>query len=286
MFQKADTLYFPGCMTDVKYKEHYDLYKKIFSKLGLKVIWSENVICCGLPALEMGYENEARKLARKKFELLKENNIKKIVTNCSGCYKMFKQNYPEVLPDWDIEVLDIWRLVLDRLLDKQWLIKNIAGETVTYDDSCYLGRYCGIYDEPRRILDLIGYKVEEMSDSKENAICSGGCGSLPIINLQLADEIARQRLLQAKRKGIKKMIVASMKDYDLLKKNGKELGIEVIELSEAIAKALDIWVDKINEEVKPKEENEEENEIDEETAKKMKDEEEINKLIGENSNKL
>jgi len=264
--EKLDTLYYPGCMTYFKHKDNYELYKKIFSKLGIKTAWSENIICCGLPALEMGYEGEARKLARKKFELLKENGIKKIITNCPGCYKMFKHNYSEFLPDWNIEVTDIWKLILEKLMNKPKLIKYRADEKVTYNDSCYLGRYCGIYDEPRKILELIGYAIEEICDSRENSICSGSCGSLVIINLELADRIARQRLLQAKRTGVKKIIVSSMKNYDLLKKNAEGLGIEVLELSDVIAVALGIKIkEKAVEEDKTMKEDENiEKEIEEE----------------------
>lgn len=253
IFQKADTLYYPGCMTYFKYKQNYEIYKKIFSKLGIKIVWSENIICCGLPALEAGYESEARKLARKKFELLKENNIKRIITNCPACYKMFKQNYPEFIPDWDIEIVNIWDIILKKLANKPKLIKKMAEERVMYHDSCYLGRYCGIYDEPRKILGLIGYLIEEFPDSRENSICSGSCGSLVMINSELADKIAKQRILQAKRKGMKKIIVASMKNQDLLSKNAEEFGIEVLELSDALAKALNI---------RPVEEKQEEKEIE------------------------
>lgn len=244
---QPDTIYYPGCMAYFKHKVNYELYKQIFSKLGIESTWSENIVCCGLPAFEMGYEAEARKLARKKFELLKENNIKRIITNCSACYKMFKQNYSEFMPDWNIEVVDIWKLILDKLLQKPRLIKNKAGEKVTYDDSCYLGRYCNIYNEPREILELLGYEIVEMQDSKENSICSGSCGSLTLTNPELADKIARQRLLQAKRTGVKKIIAGSIKEYDLLKKNAGELGIEVLEMSEVLAKALDIEIPEIEE---------------------------------------
>ena len=50
-------------------------------------------------------------------------------------------------------------------------------EVVTYHDSCYLGRNCGIYEVPRNILKLIGYQIKEMDNSKENSFCCGSCGS-------------------------------------------------------------------------------------------------------------
>lgn len=240
IFKKADTLYFPGCMTCIKYEENFEFYKKIFSKLGINVIGSQGILCCGLPALELGYEQEARKLARRNFEIFKENGVRKIMTNCPACYKMFSQDYPELLPDWDIEVENMWKLILDKLESKPRLIKYRAMESVGFHDSCYLGRYCGIYEEPRRILELIGYNVVEMYDSRENSVCAGSCGGLVMVNSELADKIAYQRLLQAKRAKVEKMIVASLNNYDLLKKSSES--VEILELSEVLAKAFGIKV--------------------------------------------
>ena len=124
IFKKAETLYYPGCVTYFKFKENFELYKKIFSKLGMNVIESKGINCCGLPVLEAGYELEARKLARQNFELFQKNNIKKIITNCPACCKMFSQDYAEMLPDWDIEVKNVWKIILDKLEIRGRLIKN------------------------------------------------------------------------------------------------------------------------------------------------------------------
>ena len=253
IFKRSNTLYYPGCVTYFKFRENFELYKKIFLKLGMNVIESRGINCCGLPVLEAGYEQEARKLARENFELFKKNNIKKIITNCPACCKMFVQNYAEMLPDWDIEISNLWELILYKLVSKPRLIKERIGEVVTYHDSCYLGRHCGIYDSPRRILELIGYEIKEMPDSRENSFCCGSCGGLVRVNSELADKIARQRLLQAKRIGVKKIIVASFDNYQLLKKNIGELDIEVLELSEVLALALGIKEkdEGVTEEVEP-----------------------------------
>lgn len=270
LFKKTDNLYYPGCMTYYKYKQNLELYKSIFSKLGINVVLNENFICCGLPALEAGYEQEAWKLARKNYESLKENFIKRIITNCPACLKMFSQDYPELLPDWDIEVIDVWKLILNKVVKKPRLIKNKGEEIIGYHDSCYLGRYCRVYDTPRQILELIGYVIEEIPDNKENSMCCGSCGGLVIVNPELANKIARQRLLQAKRKGIKKLVVASMKNYNLLKKNAEGLNIEVLELSEVLAKALGIKAQE--EEIEEEPSEEEQLVIDIEADQKIKQE--------------
>lgn len=239
---KPDTLYYPGCITYFKFKENFELYKKIFSKLGINFKVIDEKICCGLPVSEAGYELRARQLARKNFELFRREGINKIITNCPACCKMFIQDYAEMLPDWDIEVDNLWELVLYKLVNKPKLIKEKAYEVVSYHDSCYLGRYCGIYNAPRKILELIGYEVKEMPDSRENSFCCGSCGGLARTNPELADKIARQRLLQAKRTKVKKMIVASLADYQLLKKNSEEMDVEILELSEVLALALGIRI--------------------------------------------
>ena len=243
-FRTSNTLYFPGCVTYFKFNENFELYKKIFSKLRINFKIINKKICCGLPAFEAGYEVEARKLARRNFEIFKEEGIQEVITACPGCYKMFLQDYSEMLPDWDIEVKNLWEIILDKLENKPRLIKHKAMEMVTYHDSCYLSRYCGIYNAPRRILELIGYEIKEMPDSKENSMCCGGCGGLIRTNPKLADEIAKQRLLQAKRMGINKIIVSSLADYILLDKNAEEFDMKVLKFSEILSKALGIKIKK------------------------------------------
>ena len=74
-FKRGNTLYFPGCKTYFRGKGYFELYQEIFSKLGINFITIEKKICCGLPVMESGYEQESRKLARRNFEIFKENVI-------------------------------------------------------------------------------------------------------------------------------------------------------------------------------------------------------------------
>lgn len=239
IFKKSNTLYFPGCITYYKYKDSFENYKNIFNKLGIDFKIIDKKVCCGLPAFEAGYNPEARKLAKRNFEIFKEEEITSIITNSPCCQKFFLQDYPNLLPDWNIETKNIWRIILSKLESKPGLVKHKRSGSVVYHDSCYLGRYCEIYEDIRKILEIIGYDVKEFFDNKEYSICCGSCGQLPITNPGLADEIAREKILQAKRINAKRIIVSSLKDYDLLKKNSDN-EVEIIEIGEVIAFALGI----------------------------------------------
>jgi heterodisulfide reductase subunit D len=238
--KRSNTLYFPGCIAYYKEKNNFLLWKDIFSRLGIDYKTIDKNVCCGLPALVAGYDSDARKLARRNFEIFKEEKIDRIITTCPVCFKMFKEDYKKYLPDWNIEILNIWNIILEKLQEKPGLIKNKENTELGFQDSCYLGRYSGIYEEPREILEMIGYKIKEMKDNRENALCSGSCGGLPLSNPLLADKTAKERLLQAKRIGIKKLIVCSLEEYYLLNKNSSGMGLEILEFSEVLGFALGI----------------------------------------------
>jgi len=239
LFRKRDTIYFPGCITYFKFKEGFELYCKIFSKLGINYKYFDKQECSGFEIWEGGYDFEMREIIKNNFKKFKERGIKKIIATEPGCYKIFNEEYSKVLPYWDIKVLNIWEIILDKIIKKRWLIEE-KDEIVTFHDSCYLGRYSGIYDSPREILKMLGYKIREMDNNKKNSFCCGSCGGLARVSSELANKIAKERLLQAKRIGVSKMIVVGFENYSLLKDNSDGSGVEVFELSEILADALGI----------------------------------------------
>ena len=241
LFVKRDTIYFPGCITYFKFREGFELYCKIFSRLGIKFKLLEKQECSGFEIWEGGYDFEMRKIIRNNFDKLKDAGVRKIIATEPGCYNIFSKEYKNVLPYWDIEIVNIWDLILEKLIKKQWLVER-KEDIVTFHDSCYLGRYSGIYDSPREIVRSLGYEIKEMDNTRENSFCCGSCGGLARTSPGLASKIAKERLLQAKRIGVQKMIVVGFENYELLKANSEGSGIEVYELSEVLADALGISV--------------------------------------------
>lgn len=248
LFSKSSNLFYPGCMMFLRFHEGFKLYSEIFGKLSIEFRVFDDYICCGLRALEAGYENEVWKLARRNFDILKKEGVRKILTTSPECYYMFLKKYPDIILYWDIETENIWELILSKLERKPGLIKNKAMEVVAFHDNCYLGRGCGVYEPQRRILELIGYEIKELPNSRENSFCCGSCGGLVRSNPRLADKIAKERILQAKRIGIDKIIVIGFDNYEILNRNVGDTGVEVTELSRVLGIALGLKVEGFGEE--------------------------------------
>ena len=195
-FGRGKTLYYPGCLMRGVLKEQFENYKEIFSKLGIDFVLLDGVeVCCGLPVLNAGYRKNAKKLALKNFDIFRGAGITKIVTNCPSCYYVFREVYPKLVRDWDIEVEHASVVILNALRKKRIKFRGVDEdrEIIGYHDSCYLGRRCGIYEEPREVIELLGGKIVEARFNRENAFCCGGGGGLDRNFPEIAKDVAKLR---------------------------------------------------------------------------------------------
>ena len=205
-FGRGKTLYYPGCLTKGVLNEQFDNYKEIFNKLGIDfVLLGDDEVCCGLPVLNAGYRKDAKKLAKKNFELFKKNGIRRIVTNCPACYHTFREIYPKLLRDFgrsaaypnggwgNIEVEHASVTILNALKKKGIRSKG-EEELVAYHDPCHLGRYSGIYEEPREVIERLGGKVFEFKMNRENAYCCGAGGGVRANFPKIAKAVAKKKM--------------------------------------------------------------------------------------------
>jgi len=192
------------------------------------------------------------------FDLLRERNLqtlskaqfKTIVTTDPHAFNTLKNEYGlnangNGRGNNHVEVLHYTEL-LDRLIEEGKLtFTRKLNQVVTYHDACYLGRYNGIYDAPRRVLGAAGVTVKEMSRTRARSYCCGGGGGRiwmedgPGIKERPSENRIREAVAL---NGVSSFVVACPKDVamfqDAVKTTGTESKIAVRELSELVWDAL------------------------------------------------
>ena len=176
---KVDYLFYVGCAGafDSRARQVSVAMTKILNASGISWgVLGTDETCCGDSLRRLGNEYVFDKMVLENIEKFKKYGIKKIITYCPHCYTTLKNDYKQYGADF--EVIHHTQFIND--LIKQGTIKpssSLNGKTV-FHDSCYLGRYNGIYNEPRQILKTCsgGQDPAEMERCEEKSFCCGAGG--------------------------------------------------------------------------------------------------------------
>jgi Fe-S oxidoreductase len=153
-------------------------FAKLLNEAGVKfAILGNKEKNSGDTPRRLGNEFLFQELATKNIEEFQKNEVKKIVTIDPHAYNIFKNEYPDF--GLVAEVYHHTELLAELVTEGRLKPKFEVNETITFHDSCYLGRYNDVFDPPREILKAIpGVKLVEMERNRETGMCCGAGGGL------------------------------------------------------------------------------------------------------------
>jgi Fe-S oxidoreductase len=125
-----------------------------------------------------------------------QGGVKTIITTCPHCFNSLKNEYPDF--GLKVEVVHHTDFLLGLVAEGKLVPTKPVEGRVVYHDSCYLGRYNGIYDPPREILKRIpGVElVEPEYWTKQRGLCCGAGGAQMWMEEQNQDRVNVKRTLQ------------------------------------------------------------------------------------------
>ncbi len=196
----GEILFWVGCAGsfDDRYKKVSKAFATIMQKAGVdfRILGTEEK-CNGDTARRLGNEYLAQSLMKDNIEVLNNYGVKKIVTACPHCFHSLKNEYPQF--GGNFEVTHHTQFI-DELIStgKIKLKDNSEKHTVTYHDSCYLGRYNHVYEAPRNTLKGIGnLDFVEMDKNKSRGFCCGAGGGRMFLEDEEGGRINEERTRQA-----------------------------------------------------------------------------------------
>jgi len=248
MAENADVeyLYFVGSAAsyDKRNQKVAIAFVQIMKKAGISIgILGPEEADSGDAALRGGNEYLFQALAAQNLETFMTYGVTKIICTCPHDYNVLKKEYRKFAShgvasdgsplEYNFEVLHHTEILASLIRGKRITLTGEIKKTVTYHDSCFLGRYNEIYEAPRYILKSIpGIQLVEMSRHHEESFCCGAGGGRMFIEEHLGNRINHFRTRNAEATGASHIVTACPFCMTMLTDGPAELGIDTLKTAD------------------------------------------------------
>jgi L-lactate dehydrogenase complex protein LldE len=172
----------------------------LLEKAGCKVKYNAEQTCCGQPAFNAGYWDEAKAIGYKFLEDFSDNVV--IVSPSASCTGMVKNYYNDLFTNTAVHnkcrsiqshIIELSDFLVN-VLNKDYFGAELEGKAV-YHDSCAGLRECKIKAEPRALLEKVhGLELLEMPDTET---CCGFGGTFAVKFEGISSAMAQQKVNNA-----------------------------------------------------------------------------------------
>jgi len=200
--EPCETIYWTGCAGsyDEQARKVSESVVALLQRAGVTFgVLGPREGCSGDFARRLGEEGLFQELSRRNVETIRTHGVKRIITHCPHCLNTF-------LKEYDLDGVEIvHHSVLLEGLVREGRLRPTRGtaQRVTYHDPCYLGRYNGVFDDPRTALGAIPQvELKEMPRSRERSFCCGGGGGQVLVDVKAGERVPNVRFAEAEALGV------------------------------------------------------------------------------------
>ena len=178
-----------GCMGayDPRGREIVASFARVMEYLGTSYGVLRKERCTGDPARRLGNDLLFDTLAASNLEALAQAKVSKVVSICPHCVRTISTDWPAGDGKPAIEHHSEF---MARHRDK--LPQPEKRQKIVYHDPCYLGRYRGVYEEPRVVIETAG-NVIDAPRSHQQSFCCGAGGGLAFLGEETGERVSHVR---------------------------------------------------------------------------------------------
>ena len=185
-----------GCMGayDPQGREIIAAFAEVMRALGASFGVLRRERCTGDPARRLGNDLAFGELARTNLDTLKQSGVRKIVSICPHCVRTISNDWREY---GEAPPIEHHTEFMARHADQ---LPRGGSESVVYHDPCYLGRYRGVYDQPRQVLSAVARPVDPPR-ARERSFCCGAGGGLAFLGEEKGRRVSVERAQELAKTG-------------------------------------------------------------------------------------